>query len=95
MKKKYVAPVSKLITLNLDESIAISGGVDEVGGMSVIRFYANVDGCRQLYTERLPVSEGLQSGGDFMDYYNEFLNLVSQNAAFEAYFYCFGQSQNV
>ena len=95
MKKKYVPPVSKLIALNLNESLAISGGTDEVGGMSVIRFYAHVDGCRKLYTERLPVSEGLQAGGDFMDYYNEFINLVSQSAAFEAYFYCFGQAQYV
>ena len=95
MKKKYVPPVSKLIALNLNESIAVSAGDDIVAGMSVIRFYANVDGCRKLYTERLPVSEGLQAGADFMDYYNEFLNLVSQNAAFEAYFYCFGHQQVV
>ena len=95
MKKKYIVPESKLIALNLNESIAISGGTDEIGGMSVIRFSAQLDGCRKLYTERLPVSDALQSGGDFMQYYNEFLDLVSKNAAFEAYFYCFGQSQNV
>lgn len=95
MKKAYVVPESKLIALNLNESIAISGGVDEVGGMSVIRFHSTADGCRKMYTERLPVSDKLQAGGDFIDYYNEFLNLVSQSGNYEAYFFCFGQSQNV
>lgn len=95
MKKKYVAPQSKLIALNLNESIAVSAGDDIIAGMSVIKFSANIDGCRQLYTERIPVSEGLQAGADFMDYYNEFLDLVTQNSAFEAYFYCFGHQQSV
>lgn len=97
MKKEYVVPKSKLIALNLNESIAVSGGVDEVGGMSVIRFYSSTDGCRKTYTERLPVSEELQAGGNFGDYYNDFLAKVEINGAlgFEAYFYCFGRSQNV
>ncbi len=95
MKKKYIVPESKLIALNLNESIAISAGDDIVAGMSVIKFTADFDGCRKLYTERLPVSDQLQSGAEFMDYYNEFLNLVSQNSAFEAYFYCFGHQQSV
>lgn len=97
MKKEYVVPKSKLIALNLNESIAISGGVDEVGGMSVIRFHSSQDGCRRLYTERLPVSEELWTGGNFGDYYNDFLGKVEQHGAlgFEAYFYCFGRSQSV
>ena len=95
MKKKYVTPESKLIALNLDESIAISGGMSEVGGMAVIRFHSAQDGCRLTYTDRLNVSTHLHGGGDFIDYYNDFMQLVTQTGNFEAYFYCFGQSQNV
>ena len=97
MKKTYVVPESKLIALNLSESIAVSGGIDEVGGMSVIRFYSEQDGCRKTYTERLPVKEELWTGGDFGMYYNDFLEQVELNGplGFEAYYYCFGRAQNV
>lgn len=95
MKKKYVAPESKLIALNLNESIAISGGIDEVGGMAVIKFHSGSDGCRLTYTDRIEVSSHLQGGGDFIDYYNDFMGLVKQTGNYEAYFFCFGQSQNV
>lgn len=97
MKKEYIVPESKLIALNLNESIAVSGGVDEVGGMSVIRFFSAQDGCRRTYTERLPVDESLWAGGNFSDYYNDFLSKIEINGplGFEAYFYCFGRSQSV
>lgn len=95
MKKKYVAPESKLIALNLNESIAISGGVSEVGGMAVLKFYSTHDGCRRLYTERVAVSEHLWAGGEFLDYYNDFMSKVQAQGAYEAYFMCFNGSQNV
>ena len=94
MKKKYVAPESKLIALNLNESIAASLGSDQVGGMAVIQFKNVVDGCRELYTGRLAVSQNL-SGTDFIHYYNDFMNQVMNTGNFEAYFYCFNGSQNV
>lgn len=95
MKKKYVAPESKLIALNLNESIAMSGGISEVGGMAVLKFYANQDGCRKLYTERVAVSDHLLAGGDFLDYYNDFMGKVQAQGAFEAYFMCFNGMQNI
>lgn len=94
MKKNYVVPESKLIAINLNESIAISGGIDEVGGMAVIKFHAVQDGCRQTYTERITVSDNL-TGTDFIDYYNDFMTLVRETGNYEAYFFCFGGSQNV
>lgn len=95
MKKKYVAPESKLIALNLNESIAISGGSDEVGGMAVLKFHSAQDGCRKFYTERVEVAEHLLAGGEFLEYYNDFMTKVSQQGAFEAYFMCFNGMQNV
>ena len=95
MKKKYVAPESKLIALNLNESIAASGGSSEIGGMAILKFYAKEDGCRALYTERVAVADHLIAGGEFIDYYNDFMAKVSQQGAFEAYFMCFNGMQNV
>lgn len=94
MKKNYVVPESKLIALNINESIAISGGIDEVGGMAVIKFHSAQDGCRETYTERLAVGDNL-SGTEFIDYYNDFMNQVKATGNYEAYFFCFGGSQNV
>lgn len=94
MKKKYVAPESKLIALNLNESIAASAGDDVVGGMAVIQFKNVIDGCRELYTGRIPVSNNLE-GTDFIHYYNDFMSAVKNTGNFEAYFYCFSGSQNV
>ena len=94
MKKKYVAPESKLIALNLNESIAASGGIDEVGGMAVLKFYSTMDGCRDLYTERVAVYDSLKSGGEFIDYYNDFMAKVKEQGAYEAYFMCFNGMQN-
>ena len=37
MKKEYIVPESKLITINLNEGIAaVSGGISEVSGAAVI-----------------------------------------------------------
>ena len=95
MKKKYVAPESKLIALNITESIAASGGMSEIGGMAVIKFHSGQDGCRELYTNRLAVSDHLKGGANFIDYYNDFQMLVQQTGMFEASFYCFGWTQNL
>ena len=94
MKKKYVAPESKLIALNLNESIAASVGDDVVGGMAVIQFKNVQDGCRELYTGRLSVSQNLP-GTDFIHYYNDLMTKVKEQGAFEAYFFCFSSSQTV
>lgn len=86
MKKKYVVPESKLIAINLNESIAVSGGVDEVGGAAVIQFSSAQDGCRDLYTNLLEVTA---KGTDFIDYYDDLMFKVENEGAFEAYFRCF------
>ena len=94
MKKLYVAPESKLIALNLNESIAASVGDDMVGGMAVIQFKNVQDGCRELYTGRVAVSTNLP-GTDFIHYYNDLMSKVMEQGAYEAYFFCFNGSQNV
>lgn len=84
MKKQYIAPESKLITINLNEGIAaLSGGVSEVSGSAVIRFTHNIDGCRGRYTgiESAEVDQSLSSFGD---YYNQLLTYGA-----EVYFSCF------
>ncbi len=94
MKKKYVAPESKLIALNLNESIAASAGSDLVGGMAVIHFQNIMDGCRDLYTGKVAVSKDLP-GTDFIHYYNDLMIKVKEQGAYEAYFLCFNGSQNI
>lgn len=93
MKKEYVAPESKLIALNLNESIAASIGDDVVGGMAVIQFKFELDGCRETYTGKLAVSKDLP-GTDFIHYYNDLMEQVKKHGAYEAYFFCFNGSQN-
>ncbi len=94
MKKKYVAPESKLIALNLNESIAASAGSDLVGGMAVIKFENALDGCREMYTGKVAVSKDLP-GTDFIHYYNDLMAKVQELGAYEAYFFCFNGSQNL
>ena len=84
MKKKDIAPESKLITINLTEGIAAaSGGISEVSGSAVIRFTQGTDGCRGLYTgiEGATVDKNITT---FMGYYEE---LMSYGA--DVYFSCF------
>ncbi len=85
MKKKYVAPQSKLVALNFNESIAFSGE-DEVDGMAGIHFEVEIDGCRELYTGLAPVTT---TSTKFIDYYNDLMHQVESNGYFEAYFRCF------
>ena len=92
MKKKYIKPESKLIVLNLNESIAASGGISEVGGAAVIQFSSMIDGCRQLYSNTIPV---ITNGNDFIDYYNDLMTQVQNSGMFEAYFRCFRMHRNV
>lgn len=82
-KKKYAPPVSSLITINMKENIAASGGLSEVSGAAVIKFTQEVDGCRGLYMgdNTAPV---LTVGTAFKDYYNELLTYGAQT-----YFNCF------
>ncbi len=77
MKKKYIVPESKLIVLNLKESIAISGGVDSVEGSSSITFTSAQDGCRDFYTRVVKVQA---TGTTFVDYYKDFRSQVEANA---------------
>ena len=76
MKKKYVRPESRLLTINLTENIASSvgtgtgtGNTDVIGGGMVIHFTQATDGCRGLYTgdNTAPV----HTSGTFNDYYTE------------------------
>lgn len=84
MKKKYIAPESKLIVINLNEGIAaVSGGISEVSGAAVIKFTHDVDGCRGFYTgvQSAPVNT---TSTTFLDYYNELMGYGA-----EPYFNCF------
>lgn len=84
MKKKYIAPESKLIVVNLNEGIAaVSGGISEVSGAAVIRFTHELDGCRGRYTgvESAKVNPNINA---FFEYYQE---LMSYGA--DVYFNCF------
>jgi len=87
MKKEYVVPESKLIAINIKESIAAaSGGISEVAGSAIIKFTHEIDGCRGYYTGIMsaPVKNTTES---FMAYYNElrtygmepFFNCLSYN----------------
>ena len=89
MKKTYVVPESKLIAINIKESIAAaSGGISEVSGSAIIKFTHEIDGCRGYYMGVMsaPVKNTSPS---FMDYYNElrlygmepFFNCLSYNFA--------------
>lgn len=84
MKKKYIAPESKLIVINLNEGIAdASGGISEISGAAVIKFTQNIDGCRGLYTgfESAKVDP---SRTTFMEYYEELMGYGA-----DVYFNCF------
>ena len=83
MKKTYVVPESKLIAINITESIAIaSGGISEIAGAAIIKFTHEVDGCRGYYTGIMsaPVK---QNSTNFLDYYNEL-----RTYGMEPYFNC-------
>ncbi len=83
MKKKYIAPQSKLFAINLNENIAVSGGISEVSGSATIMFTQNIDGCRGIYTS-VPSAEVHVISGTFFDYYQEI-----QSYGAEVYFKCF------
>ncbi len=84
MKKKYIAPESRLFAINVKEGIAaVSGGISEVSGAAVIKFTHDMDGCRGYYTGNL--SAKVETAGEsFLDYYNELMGYGA-----EAYFSCF------
>ncbi len=90
MRKAYVTPESKLVAININESIAYSGQ-DEVDGMASINFTVDIDDCRELYTNSAPVTT---TGTKFMDYYNDLMNQVELNGMYEAYFNCFRIARN-
>jgi len=84
MKKKYIAPESRLFAINLKEGIAaVSGGISEVSGAAVIKFTHAMDGCRGYYTG-VQTAEVKTPGTSFLDYYNELMGYGA-----EAYFACF------
>jgi len=83
MKKEYVVPESKLIAINIKESIAVaSGGISEVAGSAIIKFTHEIDGCRGYYTGVMsaPVKNTTTS---FIDFYNEL-----RTYGMEPYFNC-------
>lgn len=84
MKAKYVAPESRLLALNMSESIAASGGISEVSGSAIITFTQVIDGCRGYHSgdQTAPVTA---TSSNFIDYYNE---LKSYNNPM-VYFNCF------
>lgn len=84
MKKKYIAPESKLFAINLKEGIAaVSSGMSEVSGAAVIRFTYDIDGCRTYYSGVMDAKVETE-GTSFMDYYNELMGYGA-----EVYFNCF------
>ena len=87
MKKEYVVPESKLIAINIKESIAAaSGGISEIAGAAIIKFTHQVDGCRGYYMGVMS-AEVKATGDKFLDYYDElrsygmepFFNCLSYN----------------
>lgn len=86
MKKSYIAPESRLITISMAENIAYSSGVDEVGGTISILFTESIDGCRDKYTDLIGVTT---SGTDFLDYYEDLNRLVNETKLYQAWFDCF------
>ena len=83
MKKTYVVPESKLIAINIKESIAVaSGGISEVAGSAVIKFTHEIDGCRGFYMGVISAPVGVTSTS-FIDYYNEL-----RTFGMEPYFNC-------
>ncbi len=86
MKKSYIAPESRLITVSLAENIAYSSGVDEVGGTISILFTDGMDGCRGKYTDLIEVKT---TGTDFLDYYEDLNTLVNETKIYQAWFDCF------
>ncbi len=89
MKKKYIAPESRLFTINMNESIAISGGHSEISGSAVIKFTHSIDGCKSYYTGDTTAPVGVTSGR-FGDYVLELRNYNNMNAYFNCYTYTFG-----
>ena len=84
MKKKYIAPESKLFAINMKENIAASiAGGSEISGAAVIQFTSGTDGCRKHYTG-LEKYEVRTNGTSFSDYYKELYAYGS-----EAYYTCF------
>ena len=92
MKKSYVAPESRLITVSLAENIAYSSGIDEVGGTITIMFTEGFDGCRSRYTDLIDVKT---TGTDFMDYYVDLEQLVRDTGIYQAWFDCFRKRSSI
>ncbi|MBQ8228003.1 MAG: hypothetical protein IJZ88_03220 [Clostridia bacterium] len=86
MKKSYIAPESKLITISVSENIAISAGASEVGGAAIITFTEILENCRDLYTNLIAVTT---TGTEFIDYYDNLTQLVEQTGNYKAWFDCF------
>ena len=90
MKKKYIAPESKLIVINLNEGIAdASGGISEISGAAVIKFTHTIDGCKMYYTGDTTAPVKVTSGM-FGDYVLELRGYNNMNAYFNCYTYTFG-----
>ncbi|MBQ3045693.1 MAG: hypothetical protein IJO03_08310 [Clostridia bacterium] len=90
MKKKYIAPESRLFVLNIRENIAgsdsIFDGQDQIESNVVIRFTVDTDPCRMNYTdcETAPVRV---TGTAFKDYYGDLMEYGSTNPM--VYYNCF------
>ena len=101
MKKPYVAPESYLFSINLSENIAASdllyNGDDEISATAVIKFTSGMDPCREVYTERVPVSPEVLGSSSFLAYYNDLSGQVSSGVenGLAAYFNCFKYVSNV
>lgn len=86
MKKDYIVPESRLIAISVNENIAVSGGISEVGGAAIITFTEIFDGCRELYTNLISVKT---NGTEFIDYYDDLEQQVNDTKVFQAWFDCF------
>lgn len=98
MKKTYVAPESKLFSINLRENIAASdslyNGDDVINATAVIHFTHDTDPCRGMYTDLIKVDKAKNST-NFLDYYTELNEVVGSTGNYEAYFKCFKYVANV
>lgn len=93
MKKKYIAPDSRLFAINISENIA---GSDTIGGDSIsssiqIKFTHSVSPCRDYYTGDTTAKVTVDYGSDPMVYYNELYDYVEKNMNYGLYFRCFSK----
>lgn len=95
MKKPYVAPASRLFTINLKENIAASdsiyNGDDLITATAVIYFTQDTEPCRGMYTGLVKVDELIGDNASFGAYWSDLNKQVGEGVqdGYLAYYKCF------